>query len=262
MKIAVSGKGGVGKTFIAGTLAWLFAREGKPVIAIDADSSPNLALSLGISPEQAEQILPVSENKELIDLKTATEFPGVYNLSFTVDDIITRYALPTPAGVHLLVMGTVAAMGSGCACPANMVVQALLRHLVVHRGEVVILDMEAGVEHLGRGTADHVDLMLVVTDANGKSLHTARRIAHLSEGSGILRVTILGNRIENAEQQHLVQEFCHRYTLPLLGCVPFDPLVRDAGLRGGSVFPVQDGEALRSLEKIRKKLLADAGDAP
>ena len=260
MKIAVSGKGGVGKTFIAGTLAWLFAREGRAVIAIDADSSPNLALSLGLSPDQAEQILPVSENKELIALKTATEFPGVYNLSFTVDDIITRYALPTPAGVHLIVMGTVTAMGSGCACPANTVVQALLRHLVVHRDEVVILDMEAGVEHLGRGTADSVDLLLVVTDANGKSLHTARRIAHLSEGSGIHQVSILGNRIENAEQRHLVQEFCRRHTLTLLGCIPFDPHVRDAGLSGGAPFPVPDGEALRSLGNIRKKLPAEPGD--
>jgi CO dehydrogenase maturation factor len=260
VKIAVSGKGGVGKTFIAGTLAWLFAREGNAVIAIDADSSPNLALSLGLSPEQAEQILPVSENRELIDLKTATDFPGVYNLSFTVDDIITRHALPTPAGVHLLVMGTVAAMGSGCACPANMVVQALLRYLVVHRDEVVILDMEAGVEHLGRGTADRVDLMLVITDANEKSLHTARRIAQLSGGSGIHRVFILGNRIENAVQGHLVQEFCRRYALPLIGCVPIDPLVRDAGLSGGALFPVPDGEALRALRNILKTFPPGPGD--
>ncbi|MDD1676785.1 MAG: hypothetical protein LUQ40_03505, partial [Methanomicrobiales archaeon] len=107
--------------------------------------------------------------------------------------------------------------------------------------------------------ADHVDLMLVVTDANAKSLLTAQRIARLAEGSGIRRIALIANRIENAEQQQLVSVFCHRHSLPLLGCIPYDPRIRDAGLRG-PVFPVPEGEALRSLENLRKKIRPDPGD--
>jgi CO dehydrogenase maturation factor len=224
------------------------------VIAIDADSSPNLAHSLGLSPERAEQILPISENRELIELKTATEYPGVYNLSFTVDDIIARYALPTPSGVHLLVMGTVGAMGSGCACQANAVVRSLLRQLVVNRDEVIVMDMEAGVEHLGRGTADHVDRMLVVTDANAKSLHAARKIVQISQAAGIRHVSVVGNRIESQEHQDIVLEFCHHNALPLFACIPFDTVVRDAGLQGLPVCQIPDGTALRSLGKLVNKI--------
>ena len=150
MKIATGGKGGVGKTFIAGSLAAYFAGSRRRVIAIDADASPNLALTLGLSADEASRILPIAENKDLIQLKTGTGYSGVFRLTFTVDDIIGRYAVPTPAGVNLLVMGTVKSMGGGCTCPAHSVVKALMRHLVVERDEIVILDMEAGIEHLGR----------------------------------------------------------------------------------------------------------------
>ena len=154
MKIAVAGKGGLGKTFIAGSLAAYFSRQGHPVITIDTDPSPNLAMTLGLSPEETARIIPIAENEVLIKLKTGTEFPGVFRITFSVDDMIEKYSVPTPAGPALMVMGTVRSMGSGCTCPANSLVKALLRHLVVNRDEVVILDMEAWIEHLGRGTSD------------------------------------------------------------------------------------------------------------
>lgn len=181
MKIAVSGKGGTGKTFVAGTLAARFSREGRPVIAIDADPSPNLALTLGLSLEEAGKITPIAENEQLIRLKTGTEYSGVFRLTFTVEDIIAKHAVPTPSGAHLMIMGTVRSMGSGCTCPAHSVVKALLRHLMVERDEVVILDMDAGTEHLGRGTAEHVDMMLVVSDANRKSLEVAKTICRMAK---------------------------------------------------------------------------------
>src|SRR4030065_1097913 len=160
MKIAVSGKGGVGKTLIAAGLARGFAARGLKTIAIDADSSPNLASTLGLSVEEARKIVPISENKELVESKTGTGYSGVYRLTFTVDDIVQEYSVRTPFDLNLVVMGTVRSMGSGCMCAANAVVRALLRHLVVERTEAVVLDMEAGVEHLGRGTGKQVDAIL------------------------------------------------------------------------------------------------------
>ncbi|MBS7637252.1 AAA family ATPase, partial [Candidatus Bathyarchaeota archaeon] len=166
MKVAVCGKGGVGKTLVAGGLAYAFAKKNFKTIAIDADPSPNLALTLGLSSDEASRILPISENKQLIEAKTGTGYAGVFRLTFTVDDIVREYAVMTPLGVNLIVMGTVRSVGAGCTCPANAVVRSLLRHLIVERGEAVVLDMEAGVEHMGRGTARHVDVMLIVADAN------------------------------------------------------------------------------------------------
>jgi CO dehydrogenase maturation factor len=176
MKIAVSGKGGVGKTLIAGGLAKGFAERGLKTMAIDADSSPNLALTLGLTVEEARKILPITENKELVDSKTSTGYSGVYNLNFTVDDIIRDYSVSTPLGVSLIVMGTVKAMGSGCMCAPNAIVRAMLRHLMVERNEAVVLDLEAGVEHIGRGTARAVDTLLIVADSNLKSLEIAKHI--------------------------------------------------------------------------------------
>src|SRR4030066_96924 len=151
MKVAISGKGGVGKTLIAGVLASGFAARGLKTIAIDADSSPNLALTLGLSTEEARKIVPISENKELVESKTSTGYSGVYRLSFTVDDIVRDYAVSTPLGVNLIVMGTVKAMEAGCMCAPNSVIRAMLRHLIVERDEALVLDLEAGVEHIGRG---------------------------------------------------------------------------------------------------------------
>ena len=141
VKIAVSGKGGVGKTLIAGGLACCLVNKGLKTIAIDADPSPNLALTLGLSLEEARKILPISENKELVESKTGTGYSGVFRLSFSVDDVVREYSVRTPFGVNLIVMGTVTSMGSGCTCPANAVIRALLRHLVVERNEAVVLDL-------------------------------------------------------------------------------------------------------------------------
>jgi len=232
MKIAVCGKGGVGKTFIAGSLAGQFAREGHPVIAIDADSSPNLARTLGLSAEQARAIMPVAENEELIRLKTGTDYSGVFRLSFTVDDIISRYAVPTPSGASLLVMGTVKAMGSGCACPAHSVVRALMRHLVVDRNEIVILDMEAGIEHLGRGTAEHVEILLAVTDANLKSLDTAANICRLARESGIRTLGLVANRVADERQESAIRRYAEQHDLDVIALLPFDSLVAESGMTG------------------------------
>ena len=176
MKVAVTGKGGVGKTVIAGTLACLLQKKGFEVLAVDADPNPNLSYTLGLARGEAEKIVPISENSELIEEKTGAEprsYDSVFKLNFTVDDIIEKYAVRTPLGVNLLVMGVVREAAAGCMCPANHLLRMLLRHLLVQREEAVVADMEAGTEHLGRGTAEHVGGMLVVVEPSAKAFETA-----------------------------------------------------------------------------------------
>jgi len=253
MKIAISGKGGVGKTFIAGSLASYFARHGHSVLAIDTDPSPNLAMTLGLTPEAASHIIPIAENEQLIKLKTGTEFSGVFRLTFSVDDIIEKYSVRTPAGPALMVMGTVRAMGAGCTCPANSLVKALLRHLVVERNEVVILDMEAGIEHLGRGTAEHVDILLVIADANRKSLEIAGTICKLARNSAIKNVYIIGNRIADARQEAAVWAFAEKNGIGVLALIPFDNQVADAGMTGEPIG-YDNSPALQAIGNLAKTI--------
>ncbi|MBC7131272.1 P-loop NTPase [Candidatus Bathyarchaeota archaeon] len=255
MKVAVSGKGGVGKTLIAAGLAYNFARKGLKTIAIDADPSPNLGLTLGLSPEEAGKIIPISENKELVESKTSTGVPGVYRLTFTVDDIIQEYSVNTPLGVNLIVMGTVRSMGSGCTCPANAVVRSLLRHLVVKRSEAVIIDLEAGVEHMGRGTAQHVDHMLVIVNANIKSFETAKRIYELGVQSGMKQISLVGNKVENVAQREAIEKFAEGLGLEVLEFIPYDPKVLDAEMRGETPLKQDNSEALKAIERLSNRLL-------
>jgi len=250
VKIAVTGKGGVGKTLIAAGLAWSLARSGKKTIAIDADPSPNLGLMLGLSHEEADAIIPLSENVSLIEKKTGTAFPGVYNLNFSVEDIVRDCSVRTPAGVHLLVMGTVRQMGSGCTCTANTLVRNLLRHLMTERDEAVVLDMEAGVEHLGRGTADSVDLMLVVTTADSRAISAALTIVRMAKEAGIPHVMLAGNRIEDELQNDLIQTWAGRNTIPVLGFIPSDRSVADAGIVGASVLSLQKSPAMAAIGRM------------
>lgn len=257
MKIAVAGKGGVGKTLVAAGLAWLFARKGLRTIAVDADPTPNLGVSLGLTIKDASSILPISENAELIESKTRTGFPGVYSLTFSVDDIIRRYAVPTPSGAQLLVMGTVKSMGSGCTCAANTVLRSLIRHLVVERDEAIVLDMEAGLEHLGRGTAEGVDVMLIVTDSNAKSLETARIIARMARESGVPNIFVAGNRIGSEDEMRILSSFAQETKSRLIGVIPFDPAVRKAGIISDPVMVLDGTPAMRAIEQLTDTFLTD-----
>jgi len=239
LKIAVSGKGGVGKTFVAACIAASLAKRGFKVLAIDADPSPNLALMLGLSPAEAEGLRPISEDRELIQRKTATDWPGVYRLDFTVDDIVEGYAVPTPLGPSLLVMGTVRDAGAGCTCPANAVVRLLTKHLIVDRGEAVVMDMEAGVEHLGRGTARHMDCMLIVTEPSQRSLSTALRIYELASSLKIPSIKAVGNKVRTARDEEAVSGFLSRAGLEVAGFIPFDEGVEEADRRGVSPLLVE-----------------------
>ncbi|MFH0966725.1 MAG: AAA family ATPase [Methanobacteriota archaeon] len=251
----MAGKGGVGKTFIAGTLACTFAGLGMRTIAIDADTSPNLALTLGLTPEEAARIFPVAENNQLIEEKTKTDYPGVFKLTYTVDDIVSSQAVETPCGVQLLVMGMVRTMGGGCACPAHSLIRTLMSHLIVERDEVVILDMEAGVEHLGRGTAKNVDIMLIVTDAHQASLVTAGRIADLARPAGIPWVAYLANRVTGPEILDRIANAAKNHGVSVLASIPYDSEVLKAGMLGMSPATETSFVAVTAIQALARTLM-------
>ncbi len=258
MKVAVTGKGGVGKTVIAGTLAYLLRGKGFKVLAVDADPNTNLAYTLGLTSEQAEKIVPISENSELIERKTGAK-PGslgtIFRLNFTVDDIVEKYAVETPCGVSLLVMGVVRKAAAGCMCPANHLLRMLLRHLLVRREEAVVADMEAGTEHLGRGTAKFVDAMLVVAEPSAIALETAQRIRNLAVQMGVKRTMLVGNKILGERDNSAIQTFAERSGIPILGLIHYDSTVREADL-SGSFSPVRfpSSPAMREIGAICDRL--------
>jgi len=256
MKIAVSGKGGVGKTVVAATLADFFVKRDFKVLAIDADPSPNLALTLGIPADQAGKIVPISQNIELIRRKTSTGVEGVYRLSFAVEDIVRDYCVKAPNGVALLVMGTVKSPDSGCTCPANAVVRALLQHLLLERDEIVVMDMEAGVEHMGRGTAKHVDVMLIVVDPSMKSMEIAKQIHDLALGAGIKKIFIIGNKIASLNERRSVEEYVAKNRFSLLEVVPNDKKILQAEIDGNTPLKhAGNSRGLASIQEAGEKLI-------
>ena len=219
LKVAFGGKGGVGKTTITSLLArCLASRNDKKVIAIDADPVTNLAAGLGISEDQP--ITPIAELSELIAERTGAEpgtMGGFFTLNPKVDDIPDRFSLEK-AGVKLLVMGTVKKGGAGCICPESTILKALMTHLVLYRDDVVLMDMEAGVEHLGRATSSSVDALVVVVNPGARSRAAAGQINKLGKDIGIKNIVILGNRIRDEKDESLIREAFTDYTI--LGFLP------------------------------------------
>ncbi len=197
IKIAVSGKGGVGKTTLSAALAKLYSQDGYTVIAVDADPDANLATALGIDPDQAATITPISAMKELIAERTGTQpgsMGGFFSINPKVDDIPED--LYTDAdGIRLMVLGTVDSAGAGCICPESSLLRRLIQHLIIERDEAVILDMEAGIEHFGRSTAQAVDVLVVVIEPGRRSLQTAHKVAEFGRSLGIEHIGLVMNKV-------------------------------------------------------------------
>ena len=226
MKIAISGKGGVGKTLLASLLVRTFAEHGYLVIAIDADPDANLATTLGFP--DADKVNPISEMKELIAERTETKQgkSGLYfKINPRVDDIPEKYSLKHN-GIRLLVMGPVKKGGTGCYCPENAFLAALLSHLLIARDEVVILDMAAGIEHLGRGTAKAVDRLIVVVEPSRVSIETAYRIDRLAKDIGIENIAVVGNKIHSQSEIEFITSRLKDFDI--LGFIPYDPALVQA----------------------------------
>jgi len=228
MKIAISGKGGVGKTILASLLSRAFAESGYSVLAIDADPDANLAATLGFS--NADRITPISEMSALIEERTGVR-PGqiapYFKLNPKVDDLPERYCQENN-GIKLMVMGRIKRGGTGCYCPEGALLQALITHLLLARDEVVILDMEAGIEHLGRATAKAVDKLIVVVEPGRRSIETALRINELAKDIGLQNIAVVGNKIRSQSDKEFLTSSLPSFEF--LGFIPYDQAMIDADL--------------------------------
>ena len=205
MKLAITGKGGVGKTTLASTLARLYADEGRPVLAADVDPDANLGLALGMSQEEVDSIVPISKMRTLVEERTgANEANKFFKLNPFVSDIPEKYAHEVN-GVKLLVMGTVDVGGSGCVCPEHVMLKALLSALTYRKDDVVIMDMEAGLEHLGRGTAANMDQFLVVVEPGARSVQTYGNVKRLAADLGVKRVRVVANKVRDERDEAYVR---------------------------------------------------------
>ena len=234
MKVAVTGKGGVGKTTLSSTLARLYADEGRTVLAADVDPDANLGLALGLTQEEVNSIVPVSKMRDLVVERTGANASNTfYKLNPQVSDLPDKLAKDIN-GVKLLVMGTVDTGGSGCVCPEHVMLKALISSLVFRKDDVVVMDMEAGLEHLGRGTASMMDQFIVVIEPGARSIQTYEKVKQLAADLGITKVRVVANKVRDAQDEEFLKS-----RIPadaLLGFIHYDADVIDADRRGISPY--------------------------
>jgi len=255
MKIAVTGKGGVGKTTIVGLMARILRDAGRKVLAIDADPDMNLAAILGVPLDVT--ITPIVELKELIAQRTETDVDKpspFFKLNPKVDDIPDKYCVEHE-GLKLIVMGTVKRGGGGCACPENAFLKTLMSHLIVQRDEWVLLDMEAGIEHLGRATALGVDEMVVVVEPSQTSVATAHRIKRLAGDIGINNLAVIGNKIRSEEERQFLREQTKEFSLA--GFIDYTDRIKALDTGSVSVFDI-DAAAVEQLRQVIETLQSKA----
>lgn len=256
MKIAISGKGGVGKSTLSAALSLLLAKRGTRVLAVDADPDANLAAALGIPESQQQEIIPISQHKALIEERTGAkvkQFGQMFKLNPEVSDIADEYAIKHN-GVDLMVLGAIdQGGGSGCACPESVLLKALVTDLIPYKDEAFIMDMEAGVEHLGRATARGVDTMIIVVEPGQRSIDCAHRVIKMAAEIGLKQIKIVGSKVHDAGDEAFI-----RNGLPncdILGMIPLSKALRNNDRDGCSVLDDIDGELRGTFESILNNLL-------
>ena len=236
MKLAITGKGGVGKTTLTALLAQAYTDAGRDVLAVDADPSPCLAGALGFPDELRAKLHPIAEMDALIEERTGAKpgaVGGFFTLNPRVDDIPERFSV-LHRGVRLLEMGSVDLGGSGCICPESAMLKTLFTHLLFRKDDVLLLDMYAGVEHLGRATVDFVDAMIVVVEPTRRSLGTAAQIKKLANDIKLDRLYLVGNKVRNEDEAKFLE--AETPGMPLLGFLPADMKVQEADRLGIPVY--------------------------
>ncbi|CAB5138343.1 CO dehydrogenase accessory protein CooC (nickel insertion) [Olavius algarvensis associated proteobacterium Delta 3] len=250
MKLAISGKGGVGKTTFSSLLIRNLSDSGKHVLAIDADPDANLAAALGIP--GADKITPIAEMKELIFERTEAQpgsIGGYFKLNPKVDDLPDALSAKMDS-IKLMRLGGVKKGGAGCICPESTLLKSLVMHIVLARDEVVVMDMEAGIEHLGRATAKAVDKLIVVVEPGRRSIDTAEHIRKLASEIHLNAVAVVGNKIRSPKDEEFLKR--HIRGLDFLGFLPYDDALIEADLDGVSPYDVDSAARTEVAQMIAK----------
>jgi len=250
MKIAVTGKGGVGKTTVAAILARLYSQQGDFVLAVDADPDANLASAIGFSESEILKIQPLCSLSSLIEERTGAR-PGAgggfFKINPRVDDVVDRFGIQFE-NIRLISIGKPKPGGTGCYCPENVFIKSLVTHLILKKNELLIVDMEAGIEHLGRGTAKAVDALLVIVEPGKRSLQTAKEIRILASDLGILKIFLVANKLHQNQDENFFRENLSNFEI--IGFLPFDKALIEADTNGQPPFP-SCRRVIQEIEKIK-----------